>query len=120
MTLVAAVRSGFRNYFTFSGRAARSEYWYWTLFCLIVDLIVIAIFGNNSGPSLIANLVLIVPSYAVLFRRLHDIDRRGWWNLIGLTIIGTIPIFVWCCRAGTAGPNRFGADPLGARNDRIV
>jgi uncharacterized membrane protein YhaH (DUF805 family) len=45
-------------------------------------------------------------------RRLHDIDRTGWWVLLALTLIGAILLIVWACFKGTDGPNRFGPDPL--------
>jgi uncharacterized membrane protein YhaH (DUF805 family) len=54
-----------------------------------------------------------LPSLAVLFRRLHDIDRTGWWWLILFTVIGVILIIIWACMRGTTGANRFGPDPLG-------
>jgi len=57
--------------------------------------------------------VLLLPGIAVAARRLHDLDRTGWWLLIAFTGIGIILLIVWDCMKGTTGPNRFGADPLG-------
>jgi uncharacterized membrane protein YhaH (DUF805 family) len=45
-------------------------------------------------------------------RRLHDIDRTGWWYLIAFTLVGGLLLFVWTLKKGTAGRNRFGPDPL--------
>ncbi|HEX3440211.1 MAG TPA: DUF805 domain-containing protein [Pseudolabrys sp.] len=113
-----AIRSGFRNYVTFSGRASRSEFWYWTLFGFLVaavsSILDSALFPSMStGPiSAITSLLLLLPGLAVSVRRLHDIDRTGWWILITLTIIGLIVLLIWNCTKGTDGPNRFGPDPL--------
>ena len=50
---------------------------------------------------------------SVTIRRLHDLDRTGWWLLIALTGIGMILLIVWYCMKGTTGPNSYGPDPLG-------
>src|SRR4051794_1608905 len=119
MNFAQAIASGFRNYVTFSGRASRSEYWYWVLFTLIGG-IVTSILDYSAFPdstisplNAVFNLICFLPSFAVAFRRLHDIDRTAWWWLIVFTIIGIIVLIVWACQKGTAGPNRFGPDPLG-------
>jgi len=122
MNFGEAIKSGFSNYVTFSGRAARSEYWYWTLFVVLVTIgagiIDRAIFDFEEptttglfGP--LVSLVFFLPGLAVSVRRLHDIDRTGWWLLIIFTIIGIILLIIWDCIKGTTGPNRFGPDPLG-------
>jgi uncharacterized membrane protein YhaH (DUF805 family) len=115
-----AIASGFKNYARFSGRAARSEYWYWVLFMGLVRaalrILGMAIFhasGANPVEELFSLLTLI-PSLAVAVRRLHDVDRSGWWLLMYLTIIGILyPLLVRKCTKGTDGANRFGPDPLG-------
>jgi len=118
MNFGEAISSCFRNYANFSGRAVRSEYWYWYLFVAIV-LIVFGAIDEwlhpgplNIGPFSYVNiavvLALILPSLAVSVRRLHDIDRTGWWVLIGATVIGTLVLIYWACRPGTSGSNRFG------------
>ena len=119
MNFVQAIKSGFTHYVTFSGRACRSEYWFWVLFALIGGLITAgldaAIFGYHPGVSPfngIFDLVTFLPGIAVAARRLHDIDRTAWWLLILLTGIGAILLVIWYCFRGTPGPNRFGPDPL--------
>ena len=115
MNFVDAIKSGFDNYVGFSGRAARSEYWFWTLFVIIAS-IVAAILDVMLGLGLIGaivSLALFLPGIAVSIRRLHDIDRTGWWLLIAFTGIGLIVLLVFDCTKGTTGPNRFGSDPLG-------
>ncbi|MEJ2375504.1 MAG: DUF805 domain-containing protein [Pseudolabrys sp.] len=119
MTFGEAIRSGFNNYVGFSGRAARSEYWYWVLFVFLVNLATsildTAIFPFQhvvSPLSAIATIILLLPGIAVAVRRLHDMDRAGWWVLIALTVIGGIVLLIWFCFKGTDGANRFGPDPL--------
>lgn len=89
MTFGDAVKSGFKKYFDFSGRASRSEFWWWTLFSFFVGLgsamVDMAIgWGRNSlegnGPLATLSVVgTLFPSLAVSVRRLHDTDRSGWW-----------------------------------------
>ena len=118
MNFGQAITSGFRNYATFSGRAARSEYFYWALFEVLVSVVAaildIAIFPDSPfGPLYtISGIVLFLPGLAVAVRRLHDIDRTGWWLLLVLTAIGALLLIVWAFFKGTDGPNRYGADPL--------
>lgn len=113
-----AIISGFHNYVRFSGRAPRSEYWYWYLFTTLVGLATllmdrVLLPDNDLSPfNLIASLALLLPSVAMSFRRLHDIDRMAWWVLLAFTIIGAILLIVWACTKGTAGANRYGPDPL--------
>jgi uncharacterized membrane protein YhaH (DUF805 family) len=122
MDFVGAIRSGFRNYARSTGRASRSEYWYWTLFSALVSIaggiIDMAIFGPESQGVVapLLGLALIAPDVAVTIRRLHDLDRKWQWFLIVFTGIGAIVLLVWFCRKGTIGPNRFGDDPLATEN----
>jgi uncharacterized membrane protein YhaH (DUF805 family) len=119
-----AIVSGFKNYVGFSGRACRSEYWYWVLAMIILSIIAGVIdytsFEENeygAGPArTIIGLATFLPSLALCFRRLHDIDRTGWWWLISFTVIGLFVLLYWACVRGTTGPNRYGPDPLGGAN----
>jgi uncharacterized membrane protein YhaH (DUF805 family) len=119
MNFVEAIKSGFNKYVTFSGRAARSEYWYWTLFAIIADIVkaIINAFVALGFVGLVVSLALLLPSIAVAIRRLHDLDRTGWWLLLAFTGIGAIVLLVWDCMKGTTGSNRFCADPLGPDAD---
>jgi uncharacterized membrane protein YhaH (DUF805 family) len=111
-----AISSGFSKYVNFSGRACRSEYWFWVLFVLIADVVAIAIdaaIGMQIVSSLFG-LAVLLPGLAVTVRRLHDLDRTGWWIFLGLIpLVGAIILIIWFCSKGTDGLNRFGADPLG-------
>lgn len=119
-----AIATCFRKYVDFTGRARRAEYWWFSLFYFllvvvltIVDVMRIGADGLLAGRSLLsglASLALLLPSLSVAVRRLHDTDRSGWWILIGLVpLVGFIVYLVFMCLRGTAGPNRFGPDPLG-------
>jgi uncharacterized membrane protein YhaH (DUF805 family) len=121
MNFIEAIKSGFRNYVGFRGRAARSEYWFWVLFVILLSIVAwlidMTLFGFNTtgvNPvSVIAALATFLPGLAMSIRRLHDIDRSGWWVLLGLIpLIGWIVLIVWACQRGTVGANRFGSDPL--------
>ena len=95
MTFTQAVRSVLSKYATFSGRARRSEYWWFYLFTIlvsvatsIVDAVLGAAFDNEIGiVSTIASLALLLPSLAVTARRLHDTGRTGWWMLFPVVAI---------------------------------
>ena len=116
MDFTSAIKSGFSNYANFSGRASRSEYWYFTLFSVIVNIgasLIDQILGIYIVAGL-AGIALIVPGLSMAWRRLHDIDKSGAWWFIWLTCVGIIVLFVWSVTKGTAGPNRFGPDPLGS------
>jgi uncharacterized membrane protein YhaH (DUF805 family) len=121
MNFGQAITSGFSNYVTFSGRAARSEYWYWVLFAVIGSVVAMildsVLFGYSVGQGAtplnsIFGLVTFLPGLALAARRLHDTDRSAWWLLILLTVIGAILLIIWYCFKGTDGPNRFGPDRL--------
>jgi uncharacterized membrane protein YhaH (DUF805 family) len=114
-----AISSGFRNYVGFSGRAARSEFWFWALFTTLVYVAALAIDSlivrnANFAPfTTIVALAFLLPSLAMQIRRLHDRDKSGWFWLLGLIpLVGGIILLVWYCMRGTIGPNRFGPDPL--------
>lgn len=118
MSFYEAVSSVFLNYVGFTGRASRSEYWYWVLFTVVVTACLTfvdqAFFPSWPSQPItsVFGLATLLPSLAVGVRRLHDIDRTGWWLLLMFTIIGALVLIIWFCMLGTRGPNRFGDDPL--------
>jgi uncharacterized membrane protein YhaH (DUF805 family) len=109
-----AINTCFAKYATFSGRAARPEYWYWVLFTLLAGLVFVVIklrVWEEGGEVLtfIFDIATIIPSIAVAARRLHDTDRSGWWQLLAFVpIIGWILLLIWMCQRGTPDSNRFG------------
>jgi uncharacterized membrane protein YhaH (DUF805 family) len=115
MTFSEAVRSGFENYATFTGRASRAAYWWWFLFAVLVGIVANAIdYGilDTSILSPLASLALLLPNLAVGIRRLHDTNHSGWWILIGLIpIIGFIVLLVFLVTQGDPGDNEYGPPP---------
>lgn len=115
MAFGEAISSCYSNYATFSGRASRSEYWFFTLFhCLIVLAGIVLSFAGIGLLILIGSAVVnFLPSLSVCVRRLHDTDHSGWWYWICLIpLVGIIILLVFLCTRGTWGDNRFGPDPL--------
>jgi uncharacterized membrane protein YhaH (DUF805 family) len=120
MNFVEAAESFFKKYFDFKGRSSRSEYWCAYLFILLVAAGLGFVEGmlGFSAPtdvSILASiwqLVILVPSIAIVARRLHDTNKSGWWQLIIFTIIGIIPLIYWMCKGGDEGGNTYGSNPL--------
>ena len=121
MNFTQAVSSVLGKYATFAGRACRSEFWYWTLFTIIVSIILsfvdAGLFASNQYGvlGLIFSLAVFIPGLAVTVRRLHDINRSGWWILIILIpLIGVLVLLYWEVSKGTEGTNEYGDNPLEA------
>jgi uncharacterized membrane protein YhaH (DUF805 family) len=108
-----AVKLGFSNYMNFSDRACQSEFWYFFLFYTIGALASGTIDRWIVGLPIIGTIFIlatILPTVSVAVRRLHDLDRSGWWVLLDLVpLVGWIILIIWLCTKGTDGPNRFGA-----------
>ncbi len=114
MTMQESVRTVLSNYATFTGRASRTEFWWWVLAVFLASLVLGAIegslFGNGHGIlSGIFSLAVILPNLAVGARRLHDSDRTGWWLLLSLIpILGTLVLIYFLVQPSSPGTNRFG------------
>jgi len=103
----------FKKFVDFKGRASRSEYWWYALFTSIISIP--SYLPNETAQVLggLAWLIILLPTLAVTVRRLHDINKSGWFLLISfIPIIGTIIILVMVIEKGTLGKNRFGEYPL--------
>lgn len=164
-----------RRYAQFSGRARRKEFWMWVLFLFLASIVLSVVdqllgLGGSTGttgttaPGQFAwgarsrggvltslfSLATFLPNLAVQVRRLHDVDRSGWWILLpfaplvlgfvmflagalgqpGLLVAGGVLLLVgglcailllaWLCMDGTRGANRFGDDPKGPQDLRDV
>ncbi|GLY31109.1 DUF805 domain-containing protein [Kineosporia sp. NBRC 101731] len=105
-----------KKYVDFSGRARRSEYWFWTLFAVIVT-VVAAIIDAVIGFQIvtyIAFVALLLPGIAVTVRRLHDTGRSGFWYLIVFVpFVGGLVLFVFTLLDSEAGSNAYGPNPKG-------
>lgn len=122
----------FRNYAVFSGRTDRKAFW----IAIAVHYALVTILGtissmlsgytaiitmdpHSSNPVAVIismiitlyTLAVIIPMTALGVRRLHDVNRSGWWLLIALTGIGSIVLLIWMIREGTEDTNLFGSDP---------
>ena len=104
-----AIKINFSKYVDFSGRAARPEFWWFLLFLFLANVVLGLV---SNAVSLIFSLATLLPSLAVGARRLHDTNRSGWWQLIGLIpLIGIIVLIVFWAQEGEAEDNQFGAAP---------
>ena len=120
MGFVEAVQSCFRQYVGFTGRARRSEYWWFVLFGFLVSIVtglLDTMLGTMDDDTkigvigTIASLALLLPSIAVAIRRLHDTSRTGWWILIGLIpVVGWIILIVFYVQ-DSHGDNEYGRSP---------
>ena len=118
MSFVDAIKTVLSKYATFSGRARRSEYWFWALAVFLVSIVAAVIdqaMGGKPGQPGIATIVLVVatflPGLAVAVRRLHDTSRSAWWVLIGLVpIVGGIVLVVFMIQ-DSHGDNLYGPSP---------
>jgi len=125
MDFQTSIKTCFNKYADFSGRALRSEFWFFCLFSLlggiitaIIDVMVLGYSAESYGPiNLIFTVAIILPSIAVTTRRLHDINKSGWWQLIELTIIGILLIIIWCATEGENKKNKYGS-PIKIKSKR--
>jgi uncharacterized membrane protein YhaH (DUF805 family) len=117
MNFFEAIGSGFTRFAVFSGRSSLSEFSYFYLFgCIIFGIFIL--FDKEFDTKLVSSgfflLVIVIPLISVMVRRLHDVNRSGWWLFIVFTIIGIFPFGYWLWGKGDQGDNRFGSDPLEA------
>jgi len=125
--LVESLRDNYlrpwRLYAVFSGRASRAEFWTFTLGNVLIGVLLYSLSEALGLPMVLADygalelpfqLAVLVPGIAVTSRRLHDVNKSGWWQLIAfIPLIGFIILFVDLIGRPTRGPNRFGSNPHG-------
>ena len=112
MDFKTAVNSALTNFINFEGRASRSEYWWFFLFYVIVYIgaLIIDSVLSLGVLGLLVTLGLLAPSLAVGARRLHDINKSGWWQLLCLIpLVGFLILIYFYVQKSDAGTNRFGA-----------
>lgn len=119
-----------KQYFDFSGRARRKEFWYFNLFNIIFFYVLLFIFGaiaDASGNiwiiflSYVYSLLTLIPSLAVSVRRLHDIGKSGAYILLSfIPLIGFIWLLILWCMEGESRPNQWGENPKGFGNDSLI
>ena len=120
MPFMDAMKSGFKNSFTLSGRASRSEYWYWDLgdfifqIVMIVGSLVLAIIEIPVLPALmiLAPILLVPGSITLVVRRLHDVGMSGWmWFVALVPVVGVLYLIYLFVQEGDMGENAYGAVP---------
>ncbi len=117
MDFQTAVRTCFQKFATISGRARRSEYWWFILFLMLISLVLSLIdgflFHDVQILSALFSLAIIIPTVCAGGRRLHDTGRSAWWLLIGLIpLVGSLVLLFFFAQKGTDGTNEYGPDPL--------
>lgn len=104
------------NYCNFNGRSSRSEYWWYALAMLILNVILTLITGHYETASAvigtIVGLALLLPGLGLAVRRMHDINKSGWWILINLIpVVGNIIFIIFACKDSDPYPNQYGPVP---------
>lgn len=121
MNIKEAVVSVFTNWNNFSGRACRSEYWYFYISVIFATLLLTLLEAHlgvyseefGYGPlSALFQIVIIIPSIAVVSRRLQDRGVSGWWQLSYITIIGIFVIIILLMLPAKEDENQWGRNPL--------
>ena len=102
MNFGQAISTCFSNYATFSGRASRPEFWWFFLFQILVSIAASLLGDVVAG---LMSLAMLLPALAVGARRLHDIGKSGWWQLIMLTVIGLLLLIFWWVQPASGDPS---------------
>lgn len=139
MGMMEAIQTFFARYTDFQGRSRRSEYWWVVLAFFVVfgtGWFLVALIGGLAAGSLnpigfllmgilgLAYLAVIIPAIALMVRRFHDLDQTGWLALVFILLsfiplvglLASVGLIVWFAMPGTAGPNKYGADPKGGQD----
>jgi len=111
MNFVESIQICYKKFFDFSGRASKSEYWWFQLYNAIIYVLSFVFQGDLVLLLSILIIVNLIPVYAVGVRRIHDSDKSGWFVLISLIPLIGLYIFVLLLQDGSKGKNRFGAKP---------
>lgn len=122
MSFGEAVKSAFKNYCKFDGRARRSEYWWFFLFNFIVSTVLTVLnnivtqgsgsFGVFGIIQVLYGLAALLPGLGLVWRRLHDIGKSGAWVLISFVpVVGAILLIVWLAKDSQPGENQYGPNP---------
>lgn len=113
MNFTTAVSTCLSKYATFSGRATRSEFWWFYLFTVLLGWGATVVGATMvSGGAFLGNLIsliFLIPTFAAGSRRLHDIGRSGWWQLLVITLIGILLLIIWFAMDSEKTSNKYGA-----------
>jgi uncharacterized membrane protein YhaH (DUF805 family) len=105
VTFNESIQICFKKYAEFGGRASKSEFWWWSLFVLLISMGARII--SDDAASLVF-LGTLLPYLAVSSRRLHDIGRSGWWQLVGFIPLFGWAIMIYWCVQDPVRPNSYG------------
>jgi|TARA_B110000459_G_C16278018_1_gene345027 uncharacterized membrane protein YhaH (DUF805 family) len=118
MKLLKFTKMGLTKYFDFSGRTSRQEFWWYYLGMFILSLLVYHLAWLVSGETYIEfennfittiwDIFIFIPGISIMVRRLHDVNRSGWWFFIVMTIIGIIPFLYWIFKGSDDNENKYG------------
>ena len=108
MTFQESIKHCLTNYANFNGKATKSEFWWFFLF-QVLAVVVAEIISPTLGS--LVSLLLFIPYLAVAVRRLHDVNKSGWWQLLIFTIIGLIPLIYWLIKKSTYEENKWSETP---------
>ncbi|NCO70112.1 MULTISPECIES: DUF805 domain-containing protein [Shewanella] len=114
-----------KQYFDFSGRARRKEYWMFALISMIISIVLtlldmgVGLYSELYGAGLLSSiysLAIVIPSIAVSVRRLHDTDHSGWWLLLMfIPLLGALILLVVMC-FNSKDDNEYGPNPKAEPN----
>jgi uncharacterized membrane protein YhaH (DUF805 family) len=112
MNFTTSISTCFSKYATFSGRASRSEFWWFNLFAVLASwagsFVGAILFDGGELFGNLISLALMIPLLAVGSRRLHDTGRSGWWQLLFITLIGILLLIVWFAFDSEKSSNKYG------------
>jgi len=111
MNFVESIQTCYKKFFDFSGRASKSEYWWFQLYNAIIYVLTFLFQGDLVLLFSILVIVNLIPVYAAGVRRIHDSDKSGWLVLLSLIPLIGLYVFVLLLQDGSKGKNRFGAKP---------
>ena len=111
MNFIESIKTCYKKFFDFSGRASKSEYWWFQLYAIIIYGMMFVFQGDLVLVFSILAIANTIPVYAAAVRRLHDTDKSGWMVLISLIPLIGLFIIILLIADGTKGKNRFGTKP---------
>ena len=122
---IDAIKLAFKNYINFNGRSRRSEYWWFVLFNLIIQIIIIILANlitkNLMFLSYIYSLIIFLPGLGLVIRRLHDIGKSGWYIFIAfIPIVGVFILLYFFCLDSENQSNEYGESPKYGKNTSLV
>jgi len=111
MNFIESIQTCYKKFFDFSGRASKSEYWWFQLYNAVIYVLTFVFQGDLTLLFSILVIANIIPTYAAAVRRIHDSDKSGWMVLIAVIPLIGLYVIVLLLQEGSKGKNRFGTKP---------